>query len=185
MGAEAIAIEGQTPTMLARVRNAREGDFEAFEQLYREHVSRIHAICVRMTGDPSRAEELTQQAFVRAWQNLDGFRGDGSFFHWLRRLAINVVLGDRRSRDRREDREYELDESAERRRPTQPVAAGTKMDLESAIAGLPARARQVFVLHDVEGYDHDEIAGLLNVTDGTSKSQLHRARKLLREALLR
>ena len=112
MGAEAIAIEGQTPTMLARVRNAREGDFEAFEQLYREHVSRIHAICVRMTGDPSRAEELTQQAFVRAWQNLDGFRGDGSFFHWLRRLAINVVLGDRRSRDRREDREYELDESA-------------------------------------------------------------------------
>jgi len=185
MGVQAIAIEGQTPVVLDLVRDARSGDFAAFERLYREHVNRIHAICVRMTGDPSRAEDLTQRAFVRAWQNLDGFRGEGSFFHWLRRLAINVVLGDRRSRDRREDRELALDEIAERRRPTLPVATGTKMDLENAIADLPVRAREVFVLHDVEGYGHDEIARLLGVTNGTSKSQLHRARKLLREALLR
>lgn len=142
-----------------------------------------------MTADPDRAEDLTQDAFVRAWDRLPSFRGDSAFGTWLHRLTVNVVLGDLRSRGRW--REEALEETAEGEAPvapprelrTAPAHAGEAVDLERAVAALPPRARAVLVLHDIEGYRHREIAELLGVTDGTSKAQLSRARRLLREGL--
>jgi RNA polymerase sigma-70 factor (ECF subfamily) len=165
------------------VSRAQSGDFTAFEGLYNAHLHGVYAICMRMTANPSRAEELTQQTFVRAWQRLGQFRGEGGFAGWLRRMAINVVLGDSRANARRHRRETEAEAAVPfpaTGRSTEPVGA---IDLEQAIEKLPTRARHVFVLHDIEGYRHDEIARTLNVAVGTSKAQLHRARKLLREAL--
>jgi len=183
MGVSAIAgIESRRPpdSLVAR---AKTGDFSAFEELYRKHVGRVYALCLRMTADPARAEDHTQEAFVRAWKSLHSFREESGFPTWLRRVTVNVVLGDRRSRGRREDRERPLNEPAIQWRPTSGPVSG--LDLERAVAELPAGARRVFVLHDVEGYRHEEVADMLDVTSGTSKAQLHRARKLLREALSR
>ena len=185
MGACAIANpedRPQGPQGDDLVLRAQSGDFAAFEDLYRDHVDRVYAICRRMTADPDRAEELTQQAFVRAWEKLDSFRG-GYFLAWLRKLTVNVVLSDRRARRRRDDKEHPVGDLLEFTSPSRPTASGTHLDLEQAIASLPANARRVFILHDVEGYRHREIAGMLRVAPGTSKSQLHRARKMLREAL--
>lgn len=165
------------------VRLAQGGDLGAFETLYRSHLGRIHGLCLRMSADPALAEELTQQTFIRAWQRLGTFRGEGRFAGWLRRLAVNVVLADRRTRMRR---------AAFERGDVDPADLGSRIpadgpdrrrDLESAIAGLPPGARAVFVLHDIEGYRHDEIAAFTGTSKGTSKAQLHRARRLLREAL--
>ena len=163
---------------------ARRGDLEAFEQLYRDHVGRIYALCLRLTADPSRAEEATQDAFVRAWRKLGQFRGESSFGSWLYRLATNVVFMEHRSRKRREARLKvvphleRLDEGTGGPGRQQP-ADDTALDLERAIATLPDQARQVFVLHDVEGYHHTEIARQLDIAVGTSKSHLHRARRTL------
>jgi RNA polymerase sigma-70 factor (ECF subfamily) len=162
------------------VARARSGDTGAFEQLYRRHVGRVYAICLRMTADPARAEEHTQEAFIRAWEKLDTYRGESGFDRWLSRVAVNVVRSGYRARGRREERERPMDGEES---PARSSTTGAALDLERALAGLPPGAREVFVLHDVEGYRHEEIAGLLEVTTGTSKSQLHRARKLLREAL--
>jgi len=165
------------------VVRAASGDVAAFEELYRENVSRVYLLCLRMCGDPSLAEELTQEAFVRAWQKLGSFRGDSAFSTWLHRVTVNVVLGDRRSTARREARvkpagdELPVDLSAPEPSP------GQALDLERSIAALPDGARTVFVLHDVEGYRHKEIADITGLAEGTSKAQLHRARKLLRKAL--
>ena len=167
------------------VVRVRSGDLSAFEGLYRAHAGRIYAICLRMSSDSSRAEELTQETFIRAWEKLGTFRGESDLSAWLRRLAINVVLGDRRSRSRRQDRESPLAEGIEPRdpRPVGANGAGQVVDLERAIATLPQGARDVYILHDVEGYRHAEVARMLGVATGTSKAQLHRARRLLREAL--
>ena len=164
------------------VARASAGDLGAFEELYRHSVSRVYALCMRLVADPGRAEELTQEAFVRAWEKLDSFRGDSAFATWLHRLTVNVVFSALRSRGRRESREEPLDtpsgpRAGERR---DPVGA---IDLERAIASLPPRARMVFVLHDVEGYRHREIAALAGITEGASKAHLHRARRRLQEAL--
>lgn len=164
------------------IRRARSGDSGAFESLYRSNVGRVYALCLRMTGDSERAERLTQDAFVTAWVKLSTFRGEAAFGSWLHRLTVNVVLQDRRSRLRRRERIEEA--AAEADSPvTRGVSPGTRIDLERAIAGLPERARLVFVLHDVEGYRHEEIAEMLGTAVGTSKAQLHRARRLLREMM--
>jgi RNA polymerase sigma-70 factor (ECF subfamily) len=139
-----------------------------------------------MVGDRTRAEELTQDAFVRAWEKLDQFRGDSAFGTWLHRLAVNVVLNDRQTESRRRGRHDDSVEDVDTMahgdvRPA--TVPGLSIDLERAIAGLPPGARKVFVLHDVEGYTHDEIGEMLGVTAGGCKAQLHRARMLLREAL--
>jgi RNA polymerase sigma-70 factor, ECF subfamily len=168
---------------------AAAGDRLAFERLYRAHVKRVFSLCVRMVGDRTRAEELTQNVFVRAWEKLRLFRGDSSFGTWLHRMAVNVVLNDRQSDGRRRSRfeeesaEHGMDDYA----GTMGMALlpGDVLDLENAIARLPAGARRVFTLHDVEGYKHAEIADMMGVTTGASKAQLHRARRLLREALNR
>jgi RNA polymerase sigma-70 factor (ECF subfamily) len=165
------------------VSRAKGGDIAAFESLYRSHSARVYAICLRMVADPTRAEDLTQEAFVRAWEKLHSFRGRSAFATWLHRLTVNIVLGEIRSRSRRQDEGVateELRAVPDPRPARQPESA---IDLDRAIATLPSQARMVFVLHDVEGYHHDEIGKLMGIATGTSKAHLHRARRLLREVL--
>jgi RNA polymerase sigma-70 factor (ECF subfamily) len=164
------------------VARACGGDVAAFEDLYRATVDRIHALCLRMCGDPHLAEELTQESYVRAWRKLATFRGESRFTTWLHRVAVNVVLGHMRSVGRRPTLELVEDPAAQLHavHRSNPQAS---LDLERAIAKLPLRARTVFVLHDVEGYKHHEIAEMADMAVGTSKAQLSRARGLLRKAL--
>jgi RNA polymerase sigma-70 factor (ECF subfamily) len=167
------------------VRRAQEGDQGAFRALYEHHVGRVHALSLRLTGDSREAEELTQSVFVRAWEHLDAFRGESAFSTWLHRLTVNESNGRRRSDGRRERRVTTVEEPGEVPTARATEARVPDMDLERAIAELPAGAQAVFVLHDVEGYQHQEISSLTGIAAGTSKAQLHRARKLLREALQR
>jgi RNA polymerase sigma-70 factor (ECF subfamily) len=172
------------------VARAASGDRNAFERLYRQHVNRVFSLCARMVNDHARAEELTQDVFVRAWEKLHLFRGESSFSTWLHRLTVNVVLNARKSEGRQRTRFEEQDEEqggidALPGVVGMPLAPGDLLDLEEAITRLPPGARRVFVLHDVEGYKHEEIAEMLGVTSGATKAQLHRARLLLREALNR
>jgi RNA polymerase sigma-70 factor, ECF subfamily len=170
------------------VRRAQAGDRVAFEQLYRDNVGRVYALCYRMAGTADLAEELAQDVFVRAWQRLGTFRGESAFSSWLHPLTVNVALSERRSRRRRVSRVMTTDDLTEFERPGPPTRSDgpeSGFDLERALATLPPGARSVFVLHDVEGYKHEEIAQMTGVAAGTSKAQLHRARKLLREALTR
>lgn len=169
--------------MTELVERARQGDDTAFGALYREHAGRIHALCLRLEGDGGRADELTQDVFVRAWERLATFRGESAFSTWLHRLAVNLVLTDRRSAWRRARREFTAEDPGLYERPREGPGPGLSLDLDQAIAALPAGARAVFVLHDVEGYQHGEIATLMGVAEGTSKTQLFRARRLLRKAL--
>jgi RNA polymerase sigma-70 factor (ECF subfamily) len=160
---------------------AAAGDAGAFERLYQRHVPRIHSLARRMVGE-DLANEVTQDVFVRVWEKLATFRGDAAFGTWLYRVAVNVILGRRKKLGIRRERFVEGDEAIGRL-SSRPVGSETVVDFESAIQRLPDGARDVFVLHDVEGYKHKEIAGQLGITEGTSKSQLHRARMILREHL--
>ena len=157
---------------------AASGDGQAFERLYRTHVARIFGLARRMLG-PDEAEEATQDVFVRAWEKLQTFRGESAFGTWLHRVAINVILGKRQKLAKQRDRHIDADEPFERL-PARTTPEGLNVDFEAAIEYLPSGARKVFVLHDVEGYKHREIAEMLGVTTGTSKAQLHRARMTLR-----
>src|SRR3954470_13808212 len=191
----AVAIIQQSPQFTAPphtgesdVALAAAGDRRAFERLYRQNVSRVFSLCARMVGDRTRAEELTQDVFVRAWNKLHLFRGESSFSTWLHRMAVNLVLNARKSDGRMRSRfESSEDDAGLDTMPMRvnTVGAGEILDIEAAIAKLPPGARRVFVLHDVEGYKHDEIAEQLGVTTGATKAQLHRARLLLRESLNR
>ncbi len=172
------------------VARAAAGDRGAFERLYRQHVNRVFSLCARMVNDRASAEELTQDVFVRAWEKLHLFRGESSFSTWLHRLTVNVVLNARKTEGRQRARFEENDEEAGGMDAHpgvvgMPLAPGDLLDLEDAITRLPPGARRVFVLHDVEGYKHEEIAEMLGVTAGATKAQLHRARLLLREAMNR
>jgi RNA polymerase sigma-70 factor (ECF subfamily) len=166
------------------VAAAQSGDAAAFEALYHRHTSRVYALCWRLCGGvESLAQEMTQDAFVRAWQKLPQFRGESAFGTWLHRLTVNVVLGDRRIRVRRASREMSLEDGYLEQVGGVPRDQGKQMDLEWAISKLPERARTVLVLHDIEGYRHAEVAELADMAVGTSKAQLHRARGLIREWL--
>jgi len=171
------------------VARAAAGDRGAFERVYRQHANRVFSLCARMVSDRARAEELTQDVFVRAWEKLHLFRGESSFATWLHRLTVNVVLNARkvegRQRSRYEENDDEIGMDALPGVVGMPLPPGDMLDLEEAITRLPPGARRVFVLHDVEGYKHEEIAEMLGVTSGATKAQLHRARFLLREALNR
>lgn len=166
------------------VWRAKRGDTRAFEELYRRHSGKIYGLCLRLAGNRTLAQDCAQDAFVRAWEKLEGFRGDAAFSSWLYRIATNVVLGAHRKRKRQEaqlrqvDDEYPFEQIADREEKPD-----LGIDLEQAIAELPNGARTVFVLHDVEGMLHEEIARQTGIAVGTSKAQLHRARKLLREKL--
>ena len=163
---------------------ASAGDATAFERLYRAHVARVHGLARRMLGSADEADEVTQDVFVRAWNKLGTFRGESQFGTWLHRLAVNVILAHRSRRSTERSRWLE-DEAAVDLAPARHAPAGLRQDLEAAMARLPGGARQVFVLHDVEGYRHEEIAERLGISSGTSKSQLHRARMALRTLLER
>ena len=165
------------------VERAQSGDSQAFETLYRRLVGRIYALCLRMARDAQRAEELTQDVFVRAWERLGSFRGESKFSTWLHRLAVNVVLQEGRTKGRRESREELMEDPAEYLGRVKEEFPGTRMDLERAIASLPEGARRVLILRDVYGYKYDEIAKMQGVALGTVKAQIHRARKMMRERL--
>lgn len=159
---------------------AASGDAHAFERLYRRHVNRVHTLVRRMMGEDT--EDVTQEVLIRAWQKLGTFRGEAAFGTWLHRLAVNVVLNRRSAIGRMrklfvEEPEQGFDP------PGRQTAFAGGLDFETAMSRLSPGARQVFVLHDVEGYRHEEIAGMLGINTGTSKSQLHYARMALRKAL--
>lgn len=165
------------------VRKAQRGDLQAFEELYRMHVDRVYAICFRLTSDEERAEKLTQDAFVKAWEKLKTFRWKAAFTTWLHRLTVNTVLQEERAISRLRHREISTGDLSNVDSGESPKPTGERIDLERAIAQLPERARIVFVLHDIEGYRHKEIAEMMGTSAGTSKAQLHRARTLLRKVL--
>lgn len=166
------------------VRAAGGGDVRAFEQLYRKHARRVFAVLWRLCGHEARAEDLVQEAFVRAWQALPGFRFESAFSTWLHRLAVNTALMDLRAR--RGGEAMETGDDALDAHATSDSAGhrtALRLDLERAIATLPPRARAVLVLYDIEGWKHEEIATELGMAVGSSKAQLHRARQLLRARL--
>jgi RNA polymerase sigma-70 factor (ECF subfamily) len=172
-----VGVEGDR----ADAARAAGGDTAAFERLYRRHVGHIYSMARRMAGETD-ADDLTQEVFIRAWRKLNLFRGDSAFGTWLYRLAVNVILARRQTLGTYRARFGGPDPT------TLPMAARRvthelRIDFEEAIRKLPPGARYVFVLHDVEGYTHEEIGAMLEVTAGTSKSQLHRARMALRQHL--
>ena len=164
-------------------KRATAGDAGALEALYRRHAGRVYALALRMTADERTAEELTQDVWVRVWRKLDGYRGDAAFTTWLHRVTVNLVRDRGRSRSRRLERERLTGDPARHDPGASPRSFEDRAALEAAIRELPERARHVFVLYDVEGYAHAEIAELLDIAEGTSKAHLHRARKALREEL--
>lgn len=172
---------GVPTTDTDEVALALAGDARAFERLYRRHEVRIHTLCRRMVG-PELCEDVTQDVFVRAWEKLELFGGRSAFGTWLYRLAINVCLARREKAGKRRAR-FTRDDIAMERARSPRQSTDHRMDLDRAILRLPERARQVFVLHDVEGYKHREIGDMLGIATGTSKSQLHEARMALREHL--
>jgi RNA polymerase sigma factor (sigma-70 family) len=169
------------------VAAAARGEVHAFEALYRRHAGRVHGVIARLVGNQgARAEDLTQEAFVRAWQALPAFRFEAAFSTWLHRLAVNTALMELRSRRSRPQDEGDSDEEVFELIGSTDSAGHTTaltMDLERAVASLPPRARAVLVLYDVEGWKHEEIAAELGMAVGSSKAQLHRARNLLRDRL--
>jgi RNA polymerase sigma-70 factor (ECF subfamily) len=165
------------------VERARRRDPRAFEELYRLHCRRIYGLALRLTRDRGRAEELTQDAFVRAWEVLPGFRGASSFGTWLHGLAVRVYLEQARAERRRTERIEAADDLEKYLVEVRRALPETSLALEKAIAGLPDGARIPLVLYAVEGYSYEEIAGLLGLALGTVKAQIHRARRLLTEVL--
>ena len=164
---------------------ARQGDVAAFERLYHAHAGRVMALCLRLTGDRPAAEELMQDAFVRAWERLPSFRGESAFSTWMHRVTVNTFLQAARSEGRRGAHEEQTEEIDALPALSIGSDPGDRIDLERAIAQLPKGARTAFVLHDVEGFKHEEIAALSGIAPATVRAQLHRARRLLMEALNR
>lgn len=178
-----------TPDLPALVRRAVEGDADAFESIYRATSGRVYAVCLRMTGERARAAELAQDVFVRAWEKLATFRGESAVESWMHRIAVNVVLESERSSRRHEARIETRGDLAEAERTnlssrTEP-GDDDRLDLEAAIAALPPATRRAFVLHDVEGYRHEEISRMTGTAQGTLRSQVFKARRMLMEALAR
>ena len=183
--ASAEASLGRDASLAAR---AQRGDMDAFEALYREHAGRVYALCLRLTADKVKARELTQDVFVRAWEALPQFRGDAKLTTWLHRIAVNAMLMQRRSDRRRLSRISLADDDVEDADAvlagsTAPRDVGSAIDIERAVAALPPGVRRAFVLHDVEGYSHEEIARMTGLAAGTLRAQLHRARQLLMKTL--
>jgi RNA polymerase sigma-70 factor, ECF subfamily len=180
LAAEASSVALMRDSPGDDIARAVAGDVLAFERIYRANLGRVYALALRMAG-PRVADELTQDVFVRVWQKLSLFRGESAFTTWLHRLAVNVIVEHFRRENLLKQRvttDLALDFA-----PAISASPTARIGLEAALELLPDGARRVFVLYDVEGYTHQEIASLLGTTVGTSKSQLHRARMLLREQL--
>ena len=165
----------------ALIRQAKTADSRAFEALYRMHIDRVYGLCLRMTGNVSEAEDCAQEAFIQAWNKLAKFRGDSAFSTWLHRIAVNAVLGRFRKSKREQDRIAAVSDTAP---PAVETGDGGELrDLSEAVDRLPEGARNVFVLHAIYGYSHDEAGEMLGIATGTSKAQLHRAKRLLAQQL--
>ncbi|HMJ19736.1 MAG TPA: RNA polymerase sigma factor [Gemmatimonadaceae bacterium] len=163
---------------------AAEGDFEAFERLYRRYLSRIYSLCARLSGSHAEGQELTEDVFVRTWEMLPQFSGETAFAAWLHRLATDVALNGRKVFETTAATIEQEGSAAERSNDSASSSEDDeKLDLSQAIDRLPAGARRILVLHDVEGYQHEDIAEIFGITPGRSKAQLQRARVLLREVL--
>ena len=171
------------------MERAARGDEGAFESLYRATSGRVHAVCLRMTADGARAQELTQDVYVRAWERIGSFRGESAVTSWLHRIAVNVVLESERSARRRTARVESHGDPADAEGAELMSRIGghddDRMDLEAAIAALPPATRRAFVLHDIEGYRHEEISRMTGTAQGTLRAQLFKARRMLMEALSR
>ena len=179
----------EMPSDLELIRAAAAGDAAAFEQLYQQHYRRVYSLCLRMLGSTTQAEDLTQEVFLQVFRKLGSFRGDSQFTTWLHRLTVNQVLMHFRKRGvKLEHTSEEGDFTNVVETPlqsTRRISMVDRLALEKAIAELPPGYRTVFALHDIEGYEHEEIAGMLGVSIGTSKSQLHKARMRLRQLLMK
>ncbi|MFL6254790.1 MAG: RNA polymerase sigma factor [Pyrinomonadaceae bacterium] len=171
----------------ALAQRAAQGDVQAFEELFRLHRRLVYGLCLRMTQDVAEAEDVTQEVFVLLFRKIGGFRGEANFTTWLHRLTVNqVLMRFRKNKSRREDALEDEDlQPHESARTSSPKASQLidRITLESAIAKLPPGYRAAFILHDVEGYEHEEVARILGCAVGTSKSQLHKARTKLRKIL--
>jgi len=168
---------------LELIGRVRAGDPEAERQLYDAHVDRVYRLAYRMTGDPDRSADCTQDTFIRVFKHLDGFRGEAALSTWITSIAISVIYNGQRKMKRLRERETELDEAAAVATSTRASDPDLKDCLTSAVDALPDGYRTVFVMHDVEGYTHQEIGSALGIQEGTSKAQLSRARAKLRHAL--
>ncbi len=163
------------------IRRAQKSDSRAFEQLYRMHIDKVYGLCLRMTGNVAEAEDCAQEAFIQAWNKLSKFRGDSAFSTWLHRIAVNSVLGRMRKSKREQERIQIAAEIAPG--PASIGDGGNLSDLSDAVNRLPQGARHVFVLSGIYGYSHEEASNMLGIAVGTSKAQLHRARRLLSQQL--
>jgi RNA polymerase sigma-70 factor (ECF subfamily) len=173
-------LEAEALHLIAR---AQSGDQTAFEAIYRTHLGRVYAICLRILADRSRAEEMTQKIFIRAWIKLNSFRGDSRFSTWLYRLSVNVILGELKSERAKDIQTARQDEAPASAIIKFESLRNLRLDLDRAIAMLPQQARIIFVLHEIEGFTHDEIADVMGLAVGTCKAQLNRARGILREVI--
>ena len=166
----------------ALIKQAQRGSTRAFEALYRMHIDKVYGICLRMTGNKAEADDCAQEAFIQAWTKLEKFRGDSAFSTWLHRIAVNAVLGRMRKSKRDQDRIMAVTDIAATNIEMGDTT-GEMRDLSEAIDRLPEGARHVFILHAVYGYTHDEAGKMLGIASGTSKAQLHRAKRLLVQQL--
>jgi RNA polymerase sigma-70 factor (ECF subfamily) len=178
-----LGDDGDSAGLDGIVRRAQGGDVDAFEAVYRAHAPAIHALCRRMCGDEEEARELVQDAFVRAWERLPGFRGQSTLATWLHRVAVNAVL--ERWRINKREALRMIDDADGSVLDSQGVVRDpdAAMDIATAMTRLPRGSRTVFVLHDIEGYGHDEIAAMTGIAAGTSRTQLFRARRALARLL--
>jgi RNA polymerase sigma-70 factor (ECF subfamily) len=170
------------------IMRAKQGEEEAFETLFHQHKQRVYSLCLRMIGNTAEAQELTQEAFLQVFRKIHTFRGDSAFSTWLYRLSMNIVLMRLRKKSLNE---LPLEDGDSEDEPRKEIAVADltlqgsidRLNLQRAVAQLPPGYRQAFVLHDVQGYEHNEIAAMLGFSVGNSKSQLHKARMRLRQLL--
>ena len=188
--ATARKLQGGELSEAEAIERARQGDADAFQTLYDLHKRRVYSLCLRMTANAAEAEDLTQEAFLQLFRKIGTFRGESAFSTWLHRMAVNVVLMRLRKKNLPVvplDDPVESEEESSRKEPGAPdqKLAGSvdRMQIQRAVEALPPGYRTIFVLHDVEGYEHNEIAELVGCSIGNSKSQLHKARMKLRDLL--
>jgi RNA polymerase sigma-70 factor (ECF subfamily) len=181
------SMERENEQVFSLIRQALSGSPSAFKQLYESHVNRIYSLCLRYSQDPDTADELTQEVFIKAWEKLSSFQFGSKFSSWLYSIATNQFLMFKRSEKRFAERVNQYGEMQMRDNPLfrPSISHEYSIDVENALAKLPEQARLAFVLHDIEGYKHHEISEIMNIEVGTSKAHLHRARKMLREELLK
>lgn len=166
------------------VEQAIDGSSDAFKELFMKNVTRIHSFCLRISADAQLAEDLTQEVFIKAWEKLKTFKFESKFSTWLHSIAVNQFMMHLRSDKRYSEKVEELNKEIQNLHETK-LTQDVRIDLQKAISKLPEQARTVLVLHDIEGYKHNEISEMMSIQAGTSKAHLHRARKILRKELLK